>query len=190
MACVLPAMSRPGRTSPKTNAKLLSEVLATSSHLLLRQARRHAQLPEDAEEALQSSYALFLERFNHRCEPLAWLYTTIKREAWRIAKRSSRRRELAITAVPRGDGQGTADLSDAFPDPSCGPGERSEQLELQRHREAALARLKPDERTALLLFALGYSYVEIAALCDWTYTKVNRCVSEGRAVLGISRGRP
>jgi DNA-directed RNA polymerase specialized sigma24 family protein len=48
---------------------------------------------------------------------------------------------------------------------------------------ALLARLKPDERTALLLLALGYSYREIGELRGWTHTKVNRCLSEGRAAL-------
>jgi len=32
-----------------------------------------------------------------------------------------------------------------------------------------------------LLFALGYFYREIAARQGWTNTKVNRCLSEGRA---------
>ena len=44
----------------------------------------------------------------------------------------------------------------------------------------ALATLKPQERRALLLKAEGYSYAEIMARCSWTYTKVNRCMAEGR----------
>jgi DNA-directed RNA polymerase specialized sigma24 family protein len=43
--------------------------------------------------------------------------------------------------------------------------------------------LKPDQRTALILQAAGYSYAEIGAGCAWSHTKVNRCVSEGRAAL-------
>jgi hypothetical protein len=43
-----------------------------------------------------------------------------------------------------------------------------------------MARLKPDERTALLLKAEGYSYREISERQGWTYTKVNRAISEGR----------
>jgi DNA-directed RNA polymerase specialized sigma24 family protein len=41
--------------------------------------------------------------------------------------------------------------------------------------------LKPDERGALLLLGLGYSYREIAAMQGWTMTKVHRFISEGRA---------
>ncbi len=44
----------------------------------------------------------------------------------------------------------------------------------------ALARLKPDERTAVLLKAEGFSYREIGERNGWTYTKVNRAVTEGR----------
>ena len=36
---------------------------------------------------------------------------------------------------------------------------------------------------ALILQAQGYSYAEIQQLCGWTYTKVNRCLAEGRARL-------
>jgi RNA polymerase sigma factor (sigma-70 family) len=161
------------------NAALLERLLCTKGHLLRRQARRHAQLGADSEEALQSACALFIERYNPAANPLAWLHTTIKREAWRLAKRSSRRRELTITAVPRPDGDGEVDLSDAFPDPA----ELAESGEEVRSCRAALARLKPDQRTALLLLGLGYSYEEIGELRGWTYTKVNRCIAEGRAAL-------
>ena len=49
-----------------------------------------------------------------------------------------------------------------------------------------LAGLKADERTAIVLQAGGFSYAEIGAMRGWTYTKVNRCLAEGRAAL---RGR-
>ena len=44
----------------------------------------------------------------------------------------------------------------------------------------ALGRLKPQEVRCLLLRAEGYSYREICAETGWTYTKVNRCLTEGR----------
>jgi RNA polymerase sigma-70 factor, ECF subfamily len=43
--------------------------------------------------------------------------------------------------------------------------------------------VKPREREALYLKALGYSYQEIARLTDSTYTAVDRRITEGRAVL-------
>ena len=47
----------------------------------------------------------------------------------------------------------------------------------------ALAALKPQERRAIRLKAEGYSYREITELTGWTYTKVNRCLTEGRRAL-------
>jgi DNA-directed RNA polymerase specialized sigma24 family protein len=46
-----------------------------------------------------------------------------------------------------------------------------------------LRSLKADQRTALVLQAAGYSYREIGERRGWTYTKVNRCVTEGRRAL-------
>ncbi len=45
----------------------------------------------------------------------------------------------------------------------------------------ALRALKPDEARALLLKAEGLSYQEIGKQFGWTYTKVNRSITEGRA---------
>lgn len=165
------------------NSRILGEVLERSHPLLRHQAAKHAQLEADIEEALQSSYLLFIERFNPRYRPLPWLQTTIKREAWRIARRAWRRRELSITAVPRSDGRGTVDLSDGFLDHDSDPAETAEEHELHAGRRGALMELKPDERSALILLGLGYSYAEIGQLRGWTHTKVNRCLSEGRGSL-------
>jgi DNA-directed RNA polymerase specialized sigma24 family protein len=46
-----------------------------------------------------------------------------------------------------------------------------------------LPALKPAERMALLLFGFGYSYREIGELNQWTRTKTDRCLKEGRAAL-------
>jgi DNA-directed RNA polymerase specialized sigma24 family protein len=43
--------------------------------------------------------------------------------------------------------------------------------------------LRPDERTALGMFAAGFSYAEIAERCGWTYSKVDRCVRRDRGWL-------
>jgi DNA-directed RNA polymerase specialized sigma24 family protein len=77
-------------------------------------------------------------------------------------------------------------LSGEVPDCPSGepcPAERAERREWVRARARALARLKPDERLALVQKAEGFSYAEIGALNGWTYTKVNRCLAEGRARL-------
>ena len=162
---------------------MLEATLRSSKAMLLAQARKHASIPEDAEEALQSACALFIERFDPRYPPLAWLQTTIKREAWRIAKRAYRRHEVGITAIPRANGEKPVDLSDAFPDPEANPFESASRRQQTRERREQLDRLKPDERTTLLLLGLGASYAEVSRLRGWTNTKVNRCATEGRAAL-------
>ena len=40
--------------------------------------------------------------------------------------------------------------------------------------------MKPQEVQALTLKAEGYSYAEIGEITGWTYTKINRCMAEGR----------
>jgi DNA-directed RNA polymerase specialized sigma24 family protein len=64
-----------------------------------------------------------------------------------------------------------------------GPDERAERRDRVAATARALSALKPDERLAIVLQAHGYSYAEIGRLCGWTYTKVNRCLAEGRAKL-------
>jgi hypothetical protein len=58
--------------------------------------------------------------------------------------------------------------------------ERHERL---REAAEALAQVKPQEARALRLKAEGYSYKEICGITGWTYTKVNRCLTEGRRAL-------
>lgn len=79
--------SRPSARQRERNAELLSEVLEADEHRLRWQATKHAELPDDVDDALQSAYALFLDRYNGLGEPLAWLYTTVKREAWAMRRR-------------------------------------------------------------------------------------------------------
>jgi len=58
-----------------------------------------------------------------------------------------------------------------------------ERIDLRERARRALPRLKPQERRALGLLAAGHSYREICAITGWTYSKVNRCIREGRAAL-------
>ena len=67
------------------------------------------------------------------------------------------------------------------------PAEYAERRDAVAEAQRALSALKANERLAILLQAEGYSYAEICEMCGWTYTKVNRCLAEGRAKL---RRRP
>ncbi len=174
--------SRPSPRQRERNAELLAGLLQRDEHRLKRQAFRHSEVADDVDDVLQAAYLLFLERYRGVGEPLAWLYTTVKREAWSLRRRSSRHKECSLT-VASSQGNGEIDLTDALPTDAPGPAERVERDELQTERLQALAELKPDERRALGLLALGLSYAEICETTGWTHTKVNRCLSEGRAKL-------
>ena len=174
--------ARAEKRQVERNADVLRAVIAREEGVLRCQARKHAQRPDDVEEVLQRAYLLFLERYQERYEPVAWLQTTVKREAWRIARRAYRRRERGFEDFRKADGT-VCDLVHVLADEAPSPAEQAaERLSLAERRER-LPELKPDERSALLLFALGYSYAEIAELRGWTHTKVNRCIAEGRAAL-------
>jgi DNA-directed RNA polymerase specialized sigma24 family protein len=97
------------------------------------------------------------------------MHLVTKREA--LAVRRERERLLS------------AELTDAEPGEAPCPAECAERREWALDRARNLRRLKPDERRALILRAEGYSYAEICELNGWSYTKVNRCLAEGRARL-------
>jgi DNA-directed RNA polymerase specialized sigma24 family protein len=71
-------------------------------------------------------------------------------------------------------------LVNSIPSRATGPEQLVAQIDEARTK---LATLKPQELRALTHLAAGYSYKEIAAMNQWTYTKVNRCISEGWAAL-------
>jgi hypothetical protein len=58
--------------------------------------------------------------------------------------------------------------------------ERAERYERLRLGAEAMAGLKPQEIRCLLLKAEGLSYQEICEVTNFSYTKVNRCITEGR----------
>jgi len=168
--------------SQERNAELLCELLARSEQLLRQQARKHAELPEDAEDALQSAYVLFIERYRGDWEPLAWLQTTVKREAWALRRKAPRRREVSLDAPCPSVGD-ERPWVEALPGDRPAPDELTIRGEDLRERGLLLAGLKPDQRRALGLLGMGLSYAEICRATGWTHTKVNRSIAEGRAAL-------
>ena len=182
MAAQPKGAKRGGARRSAPNAELLEGILARHERKLRRQATLNSQLPGDAEDALQEAFALFLEHYDGRWPALPYLLTTVKRCAWAISKRASRRRELGAEQVLGPDAD-EGDLWELLPNLAPEPGEAAERRDELDRQRAALLELKPDERRALLLLGLGLSYAEIAELNAWTYTKVNRCIAEGRARL-------
>jgi RNA polymerase sigma factor (sigma-70 family) len=132
---------------------------------------------DDAEDAFQRAVEILLTKAPERPPNalVAWMQVVTRREA--LAVRRARER---ILAAWRDDGN---ELFDSLLCERPGPVERAERRDDVARATRALAELKPDERLAIVLQAHGYSYAEIGRLCNWTYTKTNRCLAEGRARL-------
>ncbi len=97
---------------------------------------------------------------------IAWMVVVTKHEAMAVRRASDRHM--------------TSDRLDSVLSEALDPYEHSERRERVAQARASLAELKANERLAIVLQAQGYSYAEICELCGWTYTKVNRCLAEGR----------
>jgi RNA polymerase sigma factor (sigma-70 family) len=164
-------MEPPGRREIDAAATAL---VARHGAQILATARRYAATPEDGEDAYQRGLELLLRKAptTREYELVPWLKTVVKHEAF--ALRRQRDRHTPLTD----DG----DLRDR-PTPAKITHDRVEQYERLRQGAEALAQLKPQEIRALQLKAEGYSYREICQLTGWTFTKVNRCLTDGRRAL-------
>jgi RNA polymerase sigma factor (sigma-70 family) len=151
---------------------------------VLSSARRYAPTPDDAEDAYQRALEILLTKAptTREDELLPWLKTVVRHECYALRKKRERDVPLEHDALD-GLAGSESHAADA----------RAESYDRLRVGAEALGRLKPQETRALLLKAEGLSYQEIAAQTGWTYTKVNRCLVEGRRafvarVAGIESG--
>jgi DNA-directed RNA polymerase specialized sigma24 family protein len=150
---------------------LILRTIAAHAESLLRAARRHSICLDDAQDAYQRAIELFMShapRLDAARAP-GWLHVVVKREAQAIAR--ARRKILSSTEVD-------LDGREAHTLPT--PEEQLLSFDLVSRSAEALKRLRPHEIRALWLRAQGHSYSDISAITGWSYTKVNRCVSEGR----------
>jgi RNA polymerase sigma factor (sigma-70 family) len=164
-------MSSRTTREPLRSRDLVQTTLAENAASLLRIARRFSLCADDAQDAYQRAVEIFLRRAD-TVEPetaASWLRTVVKHEA--IAVRRSRLRLVGRDEVD-------LDLHEASGDPS--PDERLLSADFTARSAEALKRLKPQELRALWLKAQGHSYAEIGEMTGWSYTKVNRCITEGR----------
>ena len=159
-----------------SDGQLATALLAAHGPALRRSARRISLCADDADDALQRAVEILLRRSAEVDPPriLAWMHVVVRREA--IAVRKARQRALAGS-------EAAADAVERLESDHPGPLEQLEHRERVARAARLLRRLKPQERRALALQAQGYSYAEIQAITGWTYTKVNRCLAEGRARL-------
>jgi RNA polymerase sigma factor (sigma-70 family) len=138
---------------------------------ILATARRYAATAEDAEDAYQRGLEILLTKAptSHEEDLIPWLKTVVKHEAFSL--RRQRERHSPVTD----DGRlGERPTSAAFTH------EQAARFEQLSQGAEALGELKPNEIRALVLRAEGYSYREIGELTGWSYTKVNRLITEGR----------
>jgi RNA polymerase sigma factor (sigma-70 family) len=164
----------PPMTSARGKAdaeRLVVETVQRHAAALLRVARRYSICSDDAQDAYQRALEIFVRRADslEADTVVPWLRTVVKHEA--LAVRAARHRLV-------GPVEADMDGHEAVHVPS--PDERAASFERLTRSAEALQRLKPQELRALVLKAQGHSYREICELTGWTYTKVNRCLTEGR----------
>jgi RNA polymerase sigma factor (sigma-70 family) len=168
---------QPGEEAARKRAAV--ETYARYEATLRRTASRFSLCPDDADDALQRALEILLRKAptTEPRELVKWMQTVVKHEA--LAVRRDRERVLAGPAAfaPEPDAEDWVAL---LPSGSDGPEERVERREVVARSREALQALKPQELRALTLLAEGYSYAEIGEITNWSRTKINRCLAEGR----------
>jgi RNA polymerase sigma factor (sigma-70 family) len=147
-------------------------MVARHGAAVLRVANQFSLCHDDALDAYQRAFEIYLRKLD-TVDPAtegAWLRVVVKHEA--MAIRNGRLESVDRDEVDL-DTSVSAGLREV--DDTVASGERVERS------VEALRALKPDEARALLLKAEGLSYQEIGRHFGWSYTKVNRSITEGRA---------
>jgi len=131
-------------------------------------ARRYAASPEDAEDAYQRGLEILLTKAptTSADDLVPWLKTVVKHEAFALRKQRERH---GVPTEHDPAGPGAADTH-----------EQVERLDRLQRGAEAMQRLKPQEIRCMLLLAEGHSYRQIQEITGFSYTKVNRCLTEGR----------
>src|SRR3954464_13993296 len=157
--------------SPEQAEQLVLDLIATHADSLLRTARRYSICADDAQDAYQRGLEILMRHAERLDADRAggWLHTVVKHEALAINKARSR--------ILGGE---EVDLDAIETRTSPSPEDRVLAFEQVARSAEALQRLKPQEVRALWLKAMGNSYQEICDATGWSYTKVNRCLAEGR----------
>ena len=176
---------RSGQADRERAEELVLRLVGSQADSLLRVARRYSLCTDDAHDAYQRSLEILMHHAA-RLDPeraAGWLHTVVKHEA--LAINRSRRRIV---------GSSEPDLDALEARTSASPEERVIASDRVARSAEALHGLKPQEVRALWLKALGHSYEQICEATGWSYTKVNRCLAEGRKSFleryaGIESGR-
>jgi RNA polymerase sigma factor (sigma-70 family) len=149
----------------------VAAVVARHERALLRVARLASLCHDDALDAYQRALEIFVRRVEtvDPATEVAWLKVVIRHEAMAIR----RARSESVTGEE-------LDLDSFIPGSDRSVEDQIASGERVRRSAEALRALKPDEAKALMMKAHGLSYEEIGKRNGWTYTKVNRAITEGR----------
>ncbi|MEA2426752.1 MAG: hypothetical protein QOF37_380 [Thermoleophilaceae bacterium] len=144
------------------------EVIRRRGGEIMSCARRYAATEHDAEDAYQRGLEILLTKAPSTREDdlVPWLKTVVKHEAFAL------RRQRERHGVPTEHDDSTPAHHDTH--------EQVERLDTLQRGAEAMQRLKPAEVRCMLLLAEGHSYAEICEITGFSYTKVNRCLAEGR----------
>jgi RNA polymerase sigma factor (sigma-70 family) len=136
------------------------------------------------EDACATAWTIMVRRSDITLDQrgLSWLITVAINEALHQKGRTSPETPVGTF---QGSPRGHDDTDMREPGDTDAPAADEQALARIEHTERvqAFRQLKPREREALYLKALGYRYREIAALTGSSYTAVNRRITEGRARL-------
>jgi RNA polymerase sigma factor (sigma-70 family) len=168
----------PGVPSSDSRRRAASALIESHDRVFRRTARRYSICADDAEDAYQRALEILLTKSPPiEGEALVrWMQTVTKREALAVR----RQRERLLGNFPPSPDEDDRDPLDRIASEAPGPNDRAARRERVVRSGEALQALKPQEIRALTLKAQGYSYAEIGEITGWTYTKINRCMAEGR----------
>jgi RNA polymerase sigma factor (sigma-70 family) len=138
----------------------------------MRVAQHWSLCRDDALDAYQRALEIYLRRLDSLdpATEIAWLKVVVKHEALAV-----RRQRAELLPVEQVDAEPQSTEAQRPVDDVLAARERV------RRSAEALRRIKADEAKALVLKGQGLSYREIGESLGWTYTKVNRALTEGRA---------
>jgi RNA polymerase sigma factor (sigma-70 family) len=169
-------------TSQRHREHELAEFFSAHARRLHRAVTRHARgiCHATIEDACQTAWTRLVRRDDISLDErgLSWLITVAIHEAHELGWRE-RTEAPAGTFLPSAS---DTELPEPIADGRDVDDQVAARIQLAERRDD-IRQLKPQERRALFLKGMGYSYAEIMTLTGATYTAVNRRITEGRAEL-------
>jgi len=157
--------------------------LATD-RIWIAQAARNLANKDLAQDAVQDVALIALRSLpDDHPEPRKWIGLVLKRQCWQLNRREGSEASLLYETMAS-SGDGHVNVIESEPAGRCDDPEHVAQAREQLHEIGeAMELLKHDEAQALFEQMEGYGYRDICDMHGWTFRKVDRCLTEGRARL-------